>query len=462
MQHSFIISDAHLSEAIPGNDLWMRYRQKRFFPDGDFAGLLDHLRAQHGDEPLEFIFNGDLFDFDAPIIVDGKPRFHDQPRTEEATVLMLSRILNDHDVFVNALGRWIAAGHRLVFVSGNHDAQLVFEGVRDLLTRRIVLAARGQGATATDEELANFIIYRAWFYVTPAGVHVEHGHQYDWLCSFRYPTEPFTQDGTSVQPNAGSLTTRHLAGRLGYINPYVDRSFMLTLPQYLWHWVRYYLISKKFILWIWLKGAWKTAGSILRHRSKPDAGRETRMVAIGTEESRADAARVREHASFFEPPSEDALFRVMRELWIDRVGWASIGGLAVASFFAVRPLVSAIIGLSVSGGFIGYELLTPKRTLQEIYGQVDARAHDLARLYGSRGVVFGHTHASYGAFENNIFFGNTGMWSAAFHDVACAKPITTGRPVIWLRSKEDGTAVRGGLYVWRDGVLIAEAARSRV
>jgi len=60
-RHTFVISDVHLSEAEPGSDAWLRYRQRRFFPDDDFARLASLMMARLREgERLELVFDGDL------------------------------------------------------------------------------------------------------------------------------------------------------------------------------------------------------------------------------------------------------------------------------------------------------------------------------------------------------------------------------------------------------------------
>ena len=64
-------------------------------------------------------------------------------------------------------------------------------------------------------------------------------------------------------------------------------------------------------------------------------------------------------------------------------------------------------------------------------------------------MVFGHTHSPEGLWENGVFFGNTGSWSAAYRDVACKEPLYDERPLIWLTS--DGGDLTGGLSAWKPG-----------
>jgi hypothetical protein len=73
----------------------------------------------------------------------------------------------------------------------------------------------------------------------------------------------------------------------------------------------------------------------------------------------------------------------------------------------------------------------------------------VAKVHGARAVVFGHTHTPEGTWEDGVFYGNTGSWSAAYRDVACTEPLFEERPLVWLRT--DGGALSGGLCVWKSG-----------
>lgn len=81
LRHTLVISDVHLCEGVPGDDLWMRWRQNPYFPDTEFAAVVDHLLggALDPDDRLNLVFNGDLFDFNAGRVIDGKALFEDLP-----------------------------------------------------------------------------------------------------------------------------------------------------------------------------------------------------------------------------------------------------------------------------------------------------------------------------------------------------------------------------------------------
>src|SRR5690349_15922172 len=112
MHHTVAISDIHLCELEPTAGLWMRYRQAPYSPDGEIAAMLDALRGEirkgtggsgglhtQRDE-LTLVLNGDIFDLDAPRVIDNESVVHDLPRTAEHAVPAMEAILRDHPVFV--------------------------------------------------------------------------------------------------------------------------------------------------------------------------------------------------------------------------------------------------------------------------------------------------------------------------------------------------------------------------
>src|SRR5262245_41279123 len=108
----------------------MRYRRREFHPDADFASLIDFLLADPEGGPLEVVWNGDVFDFDAPWVKDGQSSFDEYPLTDEGCSEHARRIVADHPVWFRAAARLVLAGHRLLVLSGNHDVELVWPGVR--------------------------------------------------------------------------------------------------------------------------------------------------------------------------------------------------------------------------------------------------------------------------------------------------------------------------------------------
>ncbi|WP_437610972.1 hypothetical protein WMF20_04450 [Sorangium sp. So ce834] len=470
------ISDIHLCELEPTAGLWMRYRQAPYSPDGEIAAMLDALRGEirkgtggsgglhtQRDE-LTLVLNGDIFDLDAPRVIDNESVVHDLPRTAEHAVPAMEAILRDHPVFVAAVGRVVADGHTVVFVAGNHDIQLTLPEVRDAVRRRIAdaalhaLAARdGAPAASAARELRAAlearVVFRAWFHRTRDGVIVEHGNQYDSYCSYRYPMAPFGRRRGEIQPTMGSLVSRLLVSRMGYFNPHVDSSFMLSGFGYLSHWARYYLFSGRSLVLAFAVGALRTMLELVRRRDPCRRALRRADLAAAARETGATFPAVVKHARLFARPAEDCLGRVARELWLDRLGLVLVGLIATLACLWWMPEGLAPATLLAPTLLVAYECAVPKPTLDAVWQGVNRAARLVARAHRAKAVVFGHTHNPEGSWEGGVFFGNTGSWSAAFEDIACTTPVFEARPLVWLRS-EDGAApdapLSGGLLMWKD------------
>jgi UDP-2,3-diacylglucosamine pyrophosphatase LpxH len=455
MRHTIAISDIHLCEVERTDGLWMRYRQAPFSPDNDLAAMLDVVRGKVRGHDLCLVLNGDIFDFDAPRVVQGESVFHDLPRTAEHAVPAIRAMLDDHTVFIAALGRVLADGHEVVFVSGNHDVLLTLPEVRAAVTERLVAATLACGGGAAEMARAR-IVFRGWFHVTPDGIVLEHGHQYDGYCAHRYPMIPFGPDEKrEIHPTMGSLTTRNLVSRMGFFNPHVDGSYMLSALGYLSHWARYYLFSRHSLAFAYAHGAARTLVQLISRRFPGTRVRRRANILAASQETGASVRRVARHARLYDTPAEDKLRTVIREFWVDRVALLGLTlVLGLVFFLAARgPFVA---GAAIAPAlFLGYELSVPKPSLDDVWRRVQRAARRVARAHKAKAVVLGHTHQPAGLWEDGVFYGNTGSWSAAYKDLECTQPLHEERPVVWLVS--DGTAagkLQGGLKLWRNGEFV--------
>ncbi|HVY45498.1 MAG TPA: hypothetical protein VHB21_06440 [Minicystis sp.] len=452
MRHSVAISDIHLSEVERTDGLWMRYRQAAYAPDASIAQMIDALLARVGADELVLVLNGDIFDFDAPTVVGEESVFHDMPRDAAHAVPMIQAILRDHPCFVGALAKVLAAGKEVCFVSGNHDVQLTLPAVRAVVRDRLVEAALALAPEQDRADVERRLLFRAWFHLTQDGILFEHGNQYDSYCSYRYPMAPFSREGGEIQPTMGSLASRNLISRMGYFNPHVDASFMLGVFGYLRHWAKYYLFSRRSLALAWAIGAFRTVRELAVRRDRETRARRRANVAAAARENGVPAAHVARHARLFAQPAEDRLAQVVRELWVDRVllGAASLAFVALWLAFARGALALGAALAPVA--LVGYELAVPRPTLEETWARVSRYARRVGAVHRARAVVFGHTHHAEGAWENGVFYGNTGSWSAAFFDLECTQPVCPARPLVWLTSGCEGRPeLAGGLMLYKDG-----------
>src|SRR5262249_20966457 len=298
MRRTIIVSDIHLSQAHPdtdGDPAWMRYRRREFHPDRDFETLIDQLLLRHAGDAIELVFNGDVLDYDAPWVKEGKSSFDEYPMTEEGCAEHTGRLLADHPGWFDAAARVLLHGHRVLFLSGNHDLELCWPGVRavirsDLVRRwqRLWEQAERDGTTAglsrppddggSPGEPGSAPIppgetkirFRTWFHVTEDRIYLEHGSQYDHLNGVRYAMLPYTRDRSRVHPVFGNQAFKRTCSRMGYFNPCYEETFYLGATGYAAHLAEHYLRSDRHIVRTWFTGMLRTIGEIWRYRHSED------------------------------------------------------------------------------------------------------------------------------------------------------------------------------------------------
>jgi hypothetical protein len=441
-----VVSDVHLSQAHPEDPrdpLWMRYRLREHHPDRDLAALVDHLLRAFAGDAIELVHNGDLFDFDAPWVKGGTSSFDEPPPTEAAAVAQVERILADHPLWFRAVARLVAAGHRALFVSGNHDLELYWPGVRAAVRAAIARHAAPMGATARDVE--ERVRFRAWFHVTDDGIYLEHGSQYDTLNGVRHPMLPLTRDRSRLHPVTGKLAFRRAGARIGYLNPYDPRTFSRGLVGWARHYLAHYAGSpERHAVRTWARGALATALEVLRHRHDEDWAAEERALAHA--ETGAPERAIAATQALRVELAEDTMLPIVRQLWLDRLGLALVVGAAsVVASAVVGPRRGATVTGALALAFAGYETLVPKPAVESLEAPPPG-VRALFEIHRVRALCFGHTHRPFGVWEGDRFHGNSGSWAPAFRDAECLEPMARARPVLLLVS--DGASLTGGLYRW--------------
>jgi UDP-2,3-diacylglucosamine pyrophosphatase LpxH len=466
-RHTVIVSDVHLSQSHPddpGDPLWMRYRRREFHPDADFARLVDHLLSRHGQDSIEVVFNGDVLDFDAPWVKDGTSSFEEFPLTDAGCAEHARRLIADHPIWFRAVARLLNGGHRLLLLSGNHDVELYWPGVRRAIREELVALCRAEaplGEGAVDAaDLESRIRFRAWFHLTEDRVYIEHGSQYDVFNGVRHAMLPLIKTRDWIHPQMGKLAFKRTGSRMGYFNPYYEETFYLGLTGYLGHFYRFYARSHRHIIRTWFLGAVRTAAEIWRHRHREDWHAEARALAHA--ETGASLAAIDATQALVARPAEEGMIAVVRELWLDRLFLAlAVVVLSLLAVLFLGPKAIYVLG-ALLALFVLYEVVTPKPDIRT-YDSAPPAVKGLFEIHDARAVCLGHTHRPYGVWEERgglpRFYGNSGSWCPAFHDQDCTRPVLTRRPVLWLTG-EAGEVV-GGLHWWDGSELVPEAGAVR-
>lgn len=346
----------------------------------DFAGLLAKRAA------CTLVLNGDVFDLDQ---VAGERR-----AGIETTAYRLLETIEAHPALGAALQDWIARGGRVVWLAGNHDAEICLPAHRDLLCRLLDL---DPGRVRFENE-----------HHREAGLHVEHGHQHDPDNRF-FPDTPtaVSRRRLSALP-LGCLTTRYLLCR---IPAFVNRGDNhLTPLRVLGRVIRNHGLRTPRMVALYVLAAFRIALQAVFARRRGDADRD--------------------HQTPMASP-----WRVLGRMYIDRVALAAALGLVVALFTLGRLAPGGGGGLgagaALAAGLPCALLLFWAPSRRRRYRHRDRQGcRDAARAaigQGAKMVVMGHVHhAEELAIDGGCYI-NPGAFSL---------PEDQGRPYVVVRGDE--------------------------
>lgn len=179
-----VISDFHLGTGLYRDDGSINVVED-FVWDDRFVEFIEYYSTNdYAAAEVELIINGDFFNL---LQCESNGRWErenggaDPDLLTEPVLLGRTRaIVKGHDGLFETLRSFAAMpGKRIVFIMGNHDPGILFEGVRNLLRQRIHPETR-------------FMIRSYQF----DGIHVEHGNQYDTPNAYN-PEKYLIESGTS-------------------------------------------------------------------------------------------------------------------------------------------------------------------------------------------------------------------------------------------------------------------------
>jgi len=423
MRRYLVVSDLHLGDIEDHADGWMAHKGSRYLFDQEFSRLLQEFCAGAGPgDELWLMLNGDILDFDLVTAVPDSPpwpvsrseRRRGLRSTAVKSAWKAERILRDHPVFVRALADFLGAGHRVVYLLGNHDREFHFAEVQQVLRRAIGSAAQKAGLVI-DEKL---LVFEPWFFYRPGEIYVEHGQQYDYYNSFRDVLCPTVngREGPMLALPMGNLSNRYLMTQMGYFNPFAA-DFIMNVFGYLWHWLKHYAFSRRSLLLTWLWGSLVVMGKLL-HIKRRQLGQPRTCAenpAEAAEQRRLAPELIAKLAALQEPPITDRVFRVMRELWLDRVALflLLVGGTIALALVPVPLWLKLMVPLSCFPLLLLlYETLMRSRSIFYIENEAPRVALEIARLLDAPVITFGHDHVPrLLPLGKGVNFVDTGAWA---------------------------------------------------
>lgn len=458
------ISDLHL-----GNDLRREQAPRDDVPRIDLAlaALLDHYAAHREDGlPWRLLVVGDAVDFigigatpapgEAPFPVRADERLHGLDPEPAKTEWKLRAVFARHPRVFAAFARFVAAGHELVVIRGNHDPEWCFPSVQTALRDHLASLALPAGPLPLqrrarfDSQQAAFrrrITFRDWFYLEPGRLYVEHGHHYDEYSVtsdlMRAPDSP-----RALSEPISTMALRYFSNKHGgldeaeveswtiwdYLRWGIRRGQLLRgLADYLAMCGRLLAFSAKASL----RTAWRSVRRIVRV-SRDIAVEDEKLAHL-----RAMLVAVRDDheqlataiGALLKPPAEASVAATASMLYFDRIALAAGTTLGVVACLATPlPLWGRIVAMAVVAGLglLANARLARTRTV-ESHPKLLAAAHRISVLFDVPCVIMGHSHR---AVDTTVGDGaryfNLGTWvSPSVADMGASYPhavVTTRGP----------------------------------
>jgi len=374
---------------------------------------------------------------------------------EPKSLYKMKVILGDHPGFVTALRRFVLAGHRLVFVIGNHDIELHWPRVQAMIREVLDLPP----------ERADAVRFCEWFYLSEDDTLVEHGNQYDSYCVCPNPAHPtvHVRGADRMRLPFGNIAGKFMLNGMGLFNPHVESSFIRPLGEYIVFFVRYQLRIQPFLVWSWFWTAmftlWTTVTEGFLPALRDPFTMEDRIEEIARK-AKAPPRLVRSLQALRVHPAVFNPVKIARELWLDR---ALLLGLLFMGTFQLFSLLNVIVVLSLWLWVLFFVLALPpfifyargiNSDVANYERQLRLRLPKAGQLAGVSRMVLGHTHKERHVDLNGLEVLNTGTWSPAFRDVECTVPF--GRKCFaWIRpdpaaSSDKETTRIAELHEWND------------
>lgn len=397
-----IVSDLHLGADLKRHSVAQLRTIVRL--DREFSRFLEWY-THHTDDgrPWRLLINGDMLDFlavtalptdtDEPgFDVDEDDRLYGLGTEESKVVWKTERIVRRHRRVFTRLAHFLAAGHEVVLLRGNHDVELHWPAVQTRL--REMLAE-----LAGDERVAERLRFEPWFYYEPGCVYVEHGHQYDEYSSFDYILHPHAlraEDELDVP--LSHYAQRYIANRIeSQSGLRVDDKDRWGLSDY----ARFIFGGKAggplAVLTNYLSVCWRVTRAWIRrnvtshrrHRQAQARARKELARRFGLSE-----AKLTDLESYALPPATWNLMRTWRLYYFDRLAFYGAGLAALVGLMILAPPAAlTVLGtLSVVGMLAAGSIVHGRWRQTRTAPKLRRASVRIGHLMNVPFVVFGHSH----------------------------------------------------------------------
>lgn len=422
-----VFSDVHLGsdiQEVPNGALHRTRRSESV--DRDLVSLIAHYRAQKPPaDRWRIVIAGDFIDFigmtvspSAPDAIEtaltAEEEWHGVGNAVDHARLKLARVAQRHADVFGALAAFVAEGHALSLVHGNHDIEFHWDAVKDDF-RAALLAHVSHVDRASFVERIEF---NPWFFYRDGVAYIEHGHQYDTFCAtanIMSPLSPLDPRRVArgfcdillryvVRPTRGMKEHGHENVGLGY---YIAFGAQLGLSGMVRLGVNF---AKALAELFRLRRAHLSEAALaLRAEHEERVAKLAAATRLGLE-------RLRALLSLQARPITSTVAGILRGLLLDRLAVAVVAMLTLA-VLAVLFVFGGLRGATpwAAGGVVlAWTLLhvyfSRQRTIDPAEHLVDRAAH-LAKLFPAAFVVMGHTHVPAAVPAGTATYINVGSWA---------------------------------------------------
>jgi UDP-2,3-diacylglucosamine pyrophosphatase LpxH len=420
-----LLSDVHLgSDLVPHLRPWARSSWLTRAPEVDeqLVSLLAHYQDGDAARRVCLVIAGDFLDLVGVSLTPDPRAVRTEPTTEERrhglgsaadhVVHKVHAIAARHRRVFEALCSFLEQGHRLVVVRGNHDIELHWRAAQSALVDAIAQHANSPEAAGA---VAARIQICPWFFAVDELLYVEHGHEFDAMCSYGDPLLPTCpRDSRRIRINPFYVMLRQVARPTRGLSTanYENVGFGAYLQLLARLGVSGSIgIALRFTLAVWrlLDESLAYArgdGALRKLRAHAQRRRFAAQMSI-TDEQLSELERL------YTPPAACSVIFVLRSLYVDRIFAVlfAFGCVAVGAYLArYREVLAGIVCALPAALFGAYGCWGPNRDLAPT-GRMRRCAGQIAQLFGARFVVMGHTHeAERAPLEAGACYVNLGHW----------------------------------------------------
>lgn len=453
-ENYIVFSDVHLgADLVQHVRPWTTERLRRVAEiDQHLCAMLEwYMKHADPEVPWKMIIAGDLVDFIGMSIAPEDEATSDDVlfglgSRRQYAAHKLRAVVKRHARVFEKLAEFVAAGHSLALVRGNHDVEFHWQAARDAFRHAIV---ERLPASADAPKAAERIEFYPWFYYVKGLLYVEHGHQFDAMCSQHFQLAPVSpRDPDVISTSFSDILLRTVVrptrglGSEGHESTGVFDYLRLGVS-------------------LGVRGGFRLFARFVSATVRAFRRFRAHSGALGARVREIHQRRMRKWADRFDleetalqklaklapRPVTAARLAILRSMFIDTfllvvmVALASSLLLSFAPWTVAVPVVAALL---IAGVLYSRTSLRLRKADIDCDQALEVAARRIASIMPSRYVVMGHTHRPRVAeLSESSTYVNLGNWATDDIDGPVDDAPRTHFVVRWA-----GDEPRAGLYRW--------------